>query len=82
MPEEPRRRRSDHAPRYGGHDTAVTVRDMVLDHETRLTDVEDWRLELRGAFRLMQVVLGASLVSAFLSIAAVIGVVLTATQHS
>lgn len=44
--------------------------DMVRDHESRLRSVEEWRAELRGAFALMRVAFGASIISAAVSILA------------
>ena len=51
-------------------ESAVSVRDMVLDHDRRLDTLDAWRNELRGAFALMKIALGTSIVSAAVSILA------------
>lgn len=47
--------------------TAVTVGEMVRDHDRRLDDLEHWRAELRGAMSLMRLVFGVSLISGILA---------------
>ena len=58
-------------PRGPHHESAVSVRDMVLKHEDRIGSLEDWRSELRGAFALVKVAIGASILSAVTSILAI-----------
>lgn len=43
---------------------------MLLDHDRKLDSLNTWRSELRGAFALMKVAFGASIVSAAVSILA------------
>lgn len=52
--------------------TAVSVRDMVLDHDRKLDSLLTWRSEIRGALSLMKVAFGASILSAVVSILAVV----------
>lgn len=60
-------------PRYqsdgNGSGTAVTVKDMVLDHDSRIDDLESWQDELRGAMTLVKLTFGTSIVTALLVIA-------------
>lgn len=44
---------------------------VVVGHSTRLDSLEDWRAELRGAWRLVTFTLGASILS---SIAATVAI--------
>lgn len=50
----------------------VTEREMLLDHDRKLDDLLAWRSELRGAFALMRIAFGASILSASISILAVV----------
>ena len=50
----------------------VSLRDMVLDHDHKLDDVLSWRSEMRGAIALMKFAFGASILSAVVSVAAVV----------
>jgi len=50
----------------------VTEREMLLDHDRKIDSLLAWRSELRGAFALMKVAFGASIVSAAVSIIAVL----------
>jgi len=63
-------------PRQGGRRvddvTAVSVRDMVLDHDRKIDSLNDWRNEIRGALSLMRLAFGASILSALVSILAVV----------
>lgn len=43
---------------------AISVRDMVLDHDRRLDAIDIWRAELRGAMQLVRLTFGVSLLSA------------------
>jgi len=49
-------------------DVAVTVREKIKDHESRIRELEEWHSELRGAMGLVKITLGASLLSAVLAI--------------
>jgi hypothetical protein len=51
---------------------ALTVREMVLDHEHRVSDLEIWRAELRGSLALVGLALGTSLVSGALATVALV----------
>ena len=53
----------------------LSLRDMVLDHDRKLDDVLSWRSEMRGAIALMKFAFGASILSAVVSIAAVVQMV-------
>lgn len=48
----------------------VSEREMLLDHDAKLDSLLTWRSELRGAFALMKVAFGASILSAIVSILA------------
>lgn len=50
----------------------VTEREMLLDHDRRLDNLDIWRAELRGAFTLMRLAFGASIVSGLVSVLALI----------
>lgn len=52
--------------------TAVSIRDMVLDHDGKLDRLIAWQNEIRGAFGLMKLAFGTSLVSALLSMVALL----------
>ena len=52
--------------------SAVSIRDMVLDHDGKLDLLLEWRSEIRGALGLMKVAFGASILSAVVSILAVV----------
>lgn len=54
-----------------GSEPAVTVRDMVLDHDDQLDDLQAWRDELRGAWKFVKIALGASIVSAIASVVSI-----------
>lgn len=45
---------------------------MVLDHDRKLDSLLTWRSEIRGALSLMKVAFGASILSAVVSILAVV----------
>ena len=50
----------------------LSLRDMVLDHDHKLDLLLTWRAELGGAFALMKLAFGVSILSAIISILAVI----------
>jgi len=50
----------------------VTEREMLLDHDTKIDSLLAWRSELRGAFTFMRLAFGASILSAAISILAVV----------
>lgn len=47
---------------------AITIGQMVIDHEKRLGDIERVLAELSGAMKLMRLVLGTSVVGAIAAI--------------
>ena len=49
----------------------MTYAQMVLDHQTRLNSLDNWRAELRGALQLVKFALGASVVSGIASAVAI-----------
>jgi hypothetical protein len=51
---------------------AMTVREMVLQHDVDIEALKQWRDELRGAMALVKITLGSSIVAAIVSIAAVV----------
>jgi hypothetical protein len=53
-------------------ESAVSVRDMVLDHDGKIDKLIAWQNEIRGALNLMKVAFGASILSAIVSILAVV----------
>lgn len=59
-------------PRNGGSGQAVSILDMVLDHDAQIDDLMTWRSELRGALSLVKATLGVSLLSAVASVVAII----------
>jgi len=50
----------------------LSLRDMVLDHDRKLDLLLTWRAELGGAFALMKLAFGVSIISAIISILAVV----------
>ncbi len=56
-----------------GGGAALTVAEMLRDHDHKLDSLLEWRSELRGALALMKLAMGASLLSAVVSIIAVVG---------
>jgi len=52
---------------------------MVLDHEHRLSMMEEWRTELRGAMKLVKITLGTSIASATIAIVTLIEILNTHT---
>jgi hypothetical protein len=55
-----------------GSGTAVTVAEMLRDHDHKIDSLLDWRSELRGALALMKLAMGASVLSAVVSIIAAV----------
>jgi len=53
-----------------GGESAVTVKQMVLIHDKEIDVLKAWRNELIGAFKLMRIALGTSILSAIISIVA------------
>jgi hypothetical protein len=49
---------------------AMTVREMVLQHDVDIEALKQWRNELRGAMQLVKVTLGTSLLSGILAVLA------------
>jgi len=47
----------------------------VIGHGTRLDSLEDWRAELRGAFRLVTLTLGASILSSVVAVVSLLALV-------
>lgn len=62
---------------YPHGEAALSVRDMVLAHDRAIDDLTAWRSELRGAFQLVKVTLGVSVISAIVSMAALITMITT-----
>ena len=56
-----------------GSATAVTVAEMLRDHDHNIDSLLDWRSEIRGALALMKLAMGASVLSAVVSIITVVG---------
>jgi hypothetical protein len=52
--------------------TALTVAEMLRDHDAKLESLLEWRSELRGAMALVKLATGASFLSATVSIIAVV----------
>jgi hypothetical protein len=52
--------------------TALTVPEMLRDHDAKLESLLEWRSELRGAMALVKLAMGASFLSATVSIIAVV----------
>lgn len=52
--------------------TALTVRDMLLDHDAKIDGILVRFAKIDGAIALMRVAFGASIISAIVSILAVI----------
>lgn len=68
------------APGHGrrwddGSGPAMSIREMVADHDEKLDELLIWKAELRGAFRLMTLVMGTSLISLLVSIITIIALV-------
>ena len=57
-------------PDSGG--PAVTVAEMLQDHDQKLDSLLEWRSELRGAMTLVKLAMGASFLSAAVSIVAIV----------
>ena len=51
----------------------MTVAEMLRDHYQKIDSLLDWRSELRGAMALMKLAMGALVLSAAVSIIAVVG---------
>ena len=56
-----------------GSAAVLTVAEMLRDHDQKIDSLLDWRSELRGALALMKLAMGASVLSAVVSIIAVVG---------
>jgi hypothetical protein len=56
-----------------GGGAALTVAEMLRDHDQKIDSLLDWRSELRGALALMKLAMGAPVLSAAVSIIAVVG---------
>jgi hypothetical protein len=54
------------------HRVLVTEREMLLDHDTKLDALIAWQNELKGAFAFMKVAFGTSILSAIVSIVALV----------
>jgi hypothetical protein len=52
--------------------TAITVAELLRDHDAKLDLLLSWRSELRGAMALVKLAMGASFLSAVVSIIAVV----------
>ena len=52
--------------------TALTVAEMLRDHDQKLDSLLEWRSELRGAMALTKLAMGASILSAAVSIIAIL----------
>ena len=52
--------------------TAVSVREMVLEHDADIESLKRWRSELRGALALVKITLGTSLVTGILAVIALL----------
>lgn len=61
---------------------AKTVRQMVLEHDDDIESLKAWREQLRGAFRLMIVAFGTSIVTGILSVAALVALLAQAVPKS
>lgn len=61
-----------------GSGTAVSIRDMVLDHNREIEDLQTFRAEVKGAISLAKWAMGAGVLSAVVS---VIGIIL-AVAHA
>jgi hypothetical protein len=48
---------------------------MVMDHDEAIDDLLIWKAELRGAFRLMTLVMGTSLISLVVSVVTIIALI-------
>jgi hypothetical protein len=55
-----------------GDVAALTVAEMVRDHDAKVDSLLAWRSELRGAMALVKLAMGASFLSATVSIIAVV----------
>lgn len=69
----------EHHQRWSDDPPAITMREMVLDHEHRLSMMEEWRTELRGAMKLVKITLGTSIASATIAIVTLIEILNTHT---
>lgn len=56
----------------------ITGREMLLQHDRDIDELKAWRQELRGAWRLITVAIGSSILSAIASIIAIASVL---TSH-
>lgn len=52
--------------------SALTVGEMLREHDQKLDSLLEWRSELRGAMTLVKLAMGASFLSAAVSIVAVV----------
>ncbi len=55
-----------------GGGTALTVAEMLRDHDKKLDSLLEWRSELRGAMALTKLAMGASILSAAVSVLAIV----------
>jgi hypothetical protein len=58
-----------------GSGPALSIRQLVQKHDEDIDDLLIWKAELRGAFRLMTLVMGASLISLIVSVVTIITLV-------
>ncbi len=60
--------------------SAMTMREMVRQHDTDIEGLKAWRSELRGALGLVRITLGTSLVTGILAAVALIDLLTRAHQ--
>jgi hypothetical protein len=66
--DEPRRQWTDAARRWDDPgESAVSMRDMVLQHDVEIDALKAWRSELKGAMLLVKFALGSSIASGLLA---------------